>query len=305
MLPQVRVRVVFRATERASLERVRAQTDSNRRGGLRSPRSQRTTASRARQWGDSSEGCLTMRLVLDGYGTWGRRLGREFRRLGLLDRVVDLDPDARRLAEELERVDVTPDLQAALAQDIDAVVVATPSRTHASITPPQLAAGKHVLSEKPLATSLVDSLRVRAAARRTGRIVQVGHLLEFAPAVVALRERAARGACGAVRSYEAEWLQTAQASPNNDPLWELVAHDIGLMLRTLSSTVVLAKALSVGAARVEASVSLNDGMRAHFVGEYGAAERRLSPPATVRRNLTNSARRHRSTSSLPSAPMTT
>ena len=80
---------------------------------------------------------------------------------------------------------------------LDAIVIATPVPSHAELAVKVLSAGKHCFVEKPLAQSVADAERAVAAARDQGRVLMVGHLLEYHPGVQKLKEltdvRRARG----------------------------------------------------------------------------------------------------------------
>ncbi len=70
---------------------------------------------------------------------------------------------------------------------LDAIALATPVPTHADLAVRVLEAGKHCFVEKPLAQSVADAERAVAAAQSSGKVLMVGHLLEYHPGVVALR----------------------------------------------------------------------------------------------------------------------
>jgi UDP-N-acetylglucosamine 3-dehydrogenase len=82
--------------------------------------------------------------------------------------------------------------------DVDAICITAPSAQHANIALDAIAAGKHVLVEKPIATTLEDGLRMTAAARAAGVKLMVGHVERFNPAVGKLRELIADGRIGRV-----------------------------------------------------------------------------------------------------------
>jgi UDP-N-acetylglucosamine 3-dehydrogenase len=82
--------------------------------------------------------------------------------------------------------------------DIDAICITAPSAQHANIALDAIAAGKHVLVEKPIATTLEDGLRMTAAARAAGVKLMVGHVERFNPAVGKLKELIADGRIGRV-----------------------------------------------------------------------------------------------------------
>ena len=103
------------------------------------------------------------------------------------DRVAELAPGSRFTTDP-----------ASLLEDgaIDAVVIATSARSHASLAAAALRAGKHVLVEKPLALSLSDALAVTEIADRSDRVAMVGHLMVFHPAVRRLRTLLQSGSLG-------------------------------------------------------------------------------------------------------------
>jgi len=82
--------------------------------------------------------------------------------------------------------------------DVDAICITAPSAQHANIALDAIAAGKHVLVEKPIATTLEDGLRMTAAARAAGVKLMVGHVERFNPAVGKLKELIADGRIGRV-----------------------------------------------------------------------------------------------------------
>src|ERR671935_1243549 len=127
-----------------------------------------------------------LRVALVGYGYWGPNLARNLHlRLGP-GFVACADRDPARLAEVARRypwVREVPDA-AALLEDpaVDAVVVATPARSHAALVQAALAAGKHVLVEKPLALSTVEAVALAQAATAARRGLLGGPTLEDKPA---------------------------------------------------------------------------------------------------------------------------
>jgi UDP-2-acetamido-3-amino-2,3-dideoxy-glucuronate N-acetyltransferase len=160
---------------------------------------------------------------------------RVWERLGVL-RVV-CDPDQARLAEvkaEHGELEVAGDAAFVLARpDVDAVVVATPAATHAALALQALEAGKDVLVEKPMATTVADGARLVEAARRLGRVLAVGHLLEHHPAVDALAALVRSGTLGRVRYLAAHRLNLGRIRGGENALWSLAPHDIALLLRLL------------------------------------------------------------------------
>ncbi len=170
-----------------------------------------------------------------GLGYWGPNLARNFDRIPgarlrwlcdvdaqLRDRVGAAHPDARR-SGDLEELLADPQL--------DAVVLATPVPTHAELAVRVLAAGKHCFVEKPLAQTSADARRAVEAARESGRILMVGHLLEYHPGVRKLKEIADSGALGDIRYIYSHRLNLGKLRADENALWSLGAHDVSVVLR--------------------------------------------------------------------------
>jgi predicted dehydrogenase len=91
--------------------------------------------------------------------------------------------------------------------DVDAVCVCTPNSAHAPVALAALRAGKHVLCEKPMATSLADGEAMVQAARRSGVLLTVGHQARFLPAAQALHAEIRQGALGEIEFVRASMLR--------------------------------------------------------------------------------------------------
>jgi predicted dehydrogenase len=118
--------------------------------------------------------------------------------------------------------------------ELDAISVACPSERHAEVALEALAAGLHVLVEKPIATTLPDALRMRGAAMEADRKLMVGHVERFNPAVAKLRELVADGRLGNV--YRAH---TTRVGPlptriqDTGVAIDLATHDLDVMQHVL------------------------------------------------------------------------
>ena len=175
------------------------------------------------------------RLGVVGLGYWGPNLARNFDRLPDADLVWLCDASA----EALERygaafpgVRTTSTLEDLLADDtLDAVVLATPVPTHAELARRVLEAGKHCLVEKPLAQSSEEAEQVLETAHAAGRILMVGHLLEYHPGVERLAQLVESGELGQVRYIYSNRLNLGQLRRDENALWSLGAHDVSVILR--------------------------------------------------------------------------
>ena len=170
-----------------------------------------------------------------GLGYWGPNLARNFDRLpgAELRWICDGSAAAReRQSPQFPGVRVAADLDELLADpELDAVVVATPVPTHAAVALRVLAAGKHCFVEKPLAQSAADAEEVAAAAREAGRVLMVGHLLEYHPGVEKLKEIADSGDLGDLFYVYSNRLNLGKIREDENALWSLGAHDISVILR--------------------------------------------------------------------------
>ena len=177
-------------------------------------------------------GRVTLGVV--GLGYWGPNLLRNFSVLPDCEVVwcCDADPDRRsRLADQYRSTRFTDDLAELLGDPrLDAVVLATPVPTHGPLAVTVLEAGKHCFVEKPLAQSVADAQRVVEAAERAGRVLMVGHLLEYHPGVRALKAVVDSGELGDLRYIYGNRLNLGQLRADENALWSLGAHDVSVVL---------------------------------------------------------------------------
>jgi predicted dehydrogenase len=112
---------------------------------------------------------------------------------------------------------------------VDAVIVATPPMSHAKLALTALQAGRHVLVEKPLATSSADAEHLVTAAREAGVVLMAGHTFEYNAAVRKLKEVLASGVLGRVLYVDAARLSLGRYQPDVDVVWDLAPHDISIL----------------------------------------------------------------------------
>jgi predicted dehydrogenase/acetyltransferase-like isoleucine patch superfamily enzyme len=157
-------------------------------------------------------------------------LVRNFAALGALAAVADADPAvARAQAAQHGAADLSP--AAAIASpDIDAIVLATPAEMHATMTLQALEAGKHVFVEKPIALTLVDADRSIALAEQRGKVLMVGHLLQYHPAFLRLGEIVRAGEIGRLQYVYSNRLNLGKIRREENVLWSFAPHDISMIL---------------------------------------------------------------------------
>jgi predicted dehydrogenase len=176
-----------------------------------------------------------LRVAVAGLGYWGPNIARNFARLPEAELVwcCDASEASRaRVAPSFPGVPFTADLDEILADDaVDAVALATPVPTHAELAIRVLEAGKHCFVEKPMAQSAADAQAVVAAAAAAGRTLMVGHLLEYHPGVVKLKELIDEGALGRVLYIYGNRLNLGKLRADENALWSLGAHDVSVLMR--------------------------------------------------------------------------
>lgn len=174
-----------------------------------------------------------LRVAVVGAGYWGPNLARNFSTSQdwSLAAICDLDRDrAQSLADRVGRVDVHTDLDEMLARDdIDAVAVATPARTHHPVVLAALRAGKHVLVEKPLADSRSRALEMVREAATRGLVLMADHTYCYTPAVLKIRELIAEGALGDLLFIDSVRINLGLIQPDVDVLWDLAPHDLSII----------------------------------------------------------------------------
>jgi predicted dehydrogenase len=166
-------------------------------------------------------------IAVIGCGYWGKNLVREFAQLGILRVICDASLQTLKDLQAKYDVEVVCDFEQVLKMpDVQAVVIATPAPTHADLVIQALAAGKDVFVEKPLALTLEDAIQMEVAVKKSNRILMVGHLLEYHPALVKLRTLVAAGKIGKLRYLYSNRLSFGKVRTEENVLWSFAPHDI-------------------------------------------------------------------------------
>lgn len=179
-----------------------------------------------------------VRIAVVGAGAWGINHVRAMSRTQGAELVMVCDP--AELAKErartiVPRARLENDLDDALAaSDVDAVVLATPAKDHATQARRVLNAGKHVLVEKPLALDAADAHAVVLAAETHKRILMVGHLMLFHPAVERLKAMIDSGELGRIYYIYAVRVNLGRVRQDENALWSLAPHDVAMIEYLLS-----------------------------------------------------------------------
>ena len=183
-----------------------------------------------------------LRCGVVGVGSLGQHHARVYAELEEAKLVGLFDASPKRAEEVAERhgVAVFPSIEA-LAQECDAISVVVPTDRHEEVAMPLLAAGCHLLIEKPLCDSLASAERVVAAAKQAGVVVQVGHIEHFNPVMGYLEEKVSKP----------RYITADRLAPFNlrgtevGVVLDLMIHDIGIVLQLVKSPLVQIQALGI------------------------------------------------------------
>ncbi len=180
-----------------------------------------------------------LKVGIVGCGYWGPNLLRNFSQLSDSDVVRCADLSEDRLAHMKT---LYPDVQATRdhneligSDDIDAVVIATPPKTHVDIAMKALEAGKHVFVEKPLATSVADSEKLVKTAKEKNLVLMVGHTFVFTAAVNKIKDLIDSGELGDILYINTTRVNLGLFQENINVVWDLAPHDISILNYVLDS----------------------------------------------------------------------
>lgn len=174
-------------------------------------------------------------VAVIGSGYWGKNLVRTFRELGALRWVCDTREEA--LADVAGRFEVktTTRLEEILGdKEVTAVAIAAPAAMHYELTRECLLAGKDVYVEKPMALKVREGRDLADLGRRRERILMVGHILEYHPAILELKRMIREGELGNIQYIYSSRLNLGKLRTEENILWSFAPHDISAILFLLN-----------------------------------------------------------------------
>jgi predicted dehydrogenase len=214
-----------------------------------------------------------VRFAIIGWGYWGPKIARNLNGLPHASVSMVADMDARRLASlaiSQPELQTTTQVEDVFRSNVDAVIIATPVRTHYQLAKEALLHGKHVLVEKPLTTNVAEAEELIALAAKQQRILTVGHTFLYSPAVQELRKMIQSGEMGKIYCIEAERVNLGLYRNDINVLWDLAPHDISILLYLFDKKPVKIKAQAHSHLRpgnhdiAHLDLGYADGMAAHI-----------------------------------------
>ena len=215
---------------------------------------------------------MSFHVAVIGSGYWGRNLVRNFHQLGVLHTVCDESPlvEAEVLGKYPTVIFRRNYAEVLTDPAVDAIVLATPASMHYEMARQALEAGKDLCIEKPLALRAEEGQQLVELATQARRILMVGHILQYHPAVRKLKELIAVGTLGRINYVYSNRLNMGKIRTEENILWSFAPHDISVVLGLLGEDPVSVTCegghyLSSSVADVTMSqMSFASGVRAHI-----------------------------------------
>lgn len=194
-------------------------------------------------------------MALVGMGHWGKNLARNFYELGALKIVCDVVPERQHsMIDKYPGVRFCSDYSSIVAnEEVTAVALATPAINHYRMAKLALEADKDVFVEKPLSLTVREGEGIVALAAKRNRILMVGHILRYHPAVVELQRLIREGHLGRIEYLYSNRLNIGKIRTEENILWSFAPHDISVMLALLGEEP--ASVICQGAAYVNPTVT--------------------------------------------------
>lgn len=176
-----------------------------------------------------------VKVAVIGAGYWGKNLARVFFELGALDVICDSNTDTlEKMRLSYPGIRLIEQFSELLKDSsITAIAIATPAESHYSVAKEFLLAGKDVFVEKPLAVNVIEGEGLVQLAIKQNKILMVGHLLEYHPAVSKLKQLVDKGELGKINYIYSNRLNLGKIRKEENILWSFAPHDISVILSLL------------------------------------------------------------------------
>lgn len=172
---------------------------------------------------------------LIGLGYWGKNIFRNMHELGILHTAYDTN--AAVVAEfktKFPDINYTISFEAMLQNpEVRAIAIATPASTHYELAKKTLISGKDVFLEKPIALKVDEGKELVELAEKQNRILMIGHILQYHPAVIKLKDIISSGALGKIQYIYSNRLNIGKLRTEENILWSFAPHDISVILMLL------------------------------------------------------------------------
>jgi predicted dehydrogenase len=209
---------------------------------------------------------MAVKIGQIGIGAWGKNLLRTFGSLPGVSVPLACDSDAAqlsKLAALFKGVEFTSDPEKIINdKSFDAVVIATPPASHFDLASKALESGKDVFVEKPLVLNIEHGRKLVEIAEQNKRILMVGHIMEYHPASLKLKEYIDSGMLGKIHYLYATRLNLGKVRDIENALWSFAPHDISLIVFLLGQ--MPNRVTATGAAYLQKDIEDVSFMTMHF-----------------------------------------
>lgn len=172
---------------------------------------------------------FNIKISIIGCGYWGKNLVRNFSELAALHSVCDANQElAIAISQKYEVPALT--VEQVLQSEVQGVVIAAPAAQHYELAEKALKAGKHVFVEKPLSLKVEEAQNLCNLAKSLDRKLMVGHLLQYHPAFLELKDLIAKGQLGRLQYIYSNRLNLGKFRHEENILWSFAPHDISMIL---------------------------------------------------------------------------
>jgi predicted dehydrogenase len=229
-----------------------------------------------------------IKIGIIGYGYWGPNLVRNFFNLNscAVSEVADTRVERLKLLKKnYPSIKITTDVNDIFDdKSIDAVVIAVPISSHFKLAKRALEKGKHVLVEKPMTSSLKNSLILIDLAKKKKKVLMVDHTFLYTDAVQKIKKFIDNGELGKINYFDSTRINLGLFQKDVNVLWDLAAHDVSILLYLISEKpqTVLATGVSHTKNKIEniafMTLKYKSGLIAHFDCSW-------SSPVKVRQTL--------------------
>ncbi len=172
------------------------------------------------------------KTCLVGCGYWGKNILRNLFELKALSELLMYDTETAKMTSiknAFQDISIASSWEAVLQSDVDSVIIATPTKTHYELAKTALLAGKHVLVEKPMTTSVKQALELGKIAEERGLILMVDHIFLYNPVVKKMKEYFTSDFLGKINYIDTTRINLGIYQNDINVLWDLACHDISIV----------------------------------------------------------------------------
>ena len=189
-----------------------------------------------------------VKIGVIGYGYWGPNLVRNFnnKNFSRVTLISDLSEQKLLKARATHDVETTNDFNTLInSEQVDAVVIATPVFSHFELGMAALNAGKHVLLEKPMASTSEECRLLIAKAEEKGLCLMVDHTFLYTGAVQKLKDLVKSGELGKLQYLDSTRINLGLLQPDINVLWDLAPHDLSILIHLFDEDPVSVQASGI------------------------------------------------------------